>query len=331
MRDLAWVAGSAWASVDTIGRARCRTGVCDLARPTQLPDAPTTDTDDARRVDAVLDRLLPKVDPASGAQATLAGAMRYAVLGGGKRLRPRLVYAAGHLSGAEIVHLDFAAAAVELIHAFSLVHDDLPALDDDALRRGRPALHVQFDEATAILAGDALLALAFEAASDAAIDAAIARRWLRLLARATGAGGMVGGQMLDIAGEGQALSLPQLVQLHRLKTGALIRAAVMLGATAGRLPDTRVAALERFAVAIGQAFQIQDDVLDATAKTAVLGKPAGSDERRGKSTYVDLLGVEAARAEASKQLESALRHLTPFGTSAAPLERLATAMVNREF
>ncbi len=286
---------------------------------------------DAERVDAVLDRLLPKVGAATGAQARLASAMRYAVLGGGKRIRPKLVYAAGCIAEANAAQLDLGAAAVELVHAFSLVHDDLPALDDDALRRGRPTVHVEFDEATAILAGDALLALAFEAASDPAIDAPIARRWLRLLARASGADGMVGGQMLDIAGEARTLALPELATLHRLKTGALIHAAVMLGATAGRLADADVAVLERFAVAIGQAFQIQDDVLDATAKTEVLGKPRGSDQRRGKSTYVSLLGVEGARKQASQVLATALRQLAPFGSGAAALKQLATAMVKREF
>lgn len=291
-------------------------------------DAPARGSD-AERVDAVLDRLLPTVR--AGAEARLAKAMRYAVFGGGKRIRPRLVYAAGQIAEADAAQLDFGAAAVELIHAFSLVHDDLPALDDDALRRGRPTVHVRFDEATAILAGDALLALAFEAASDPAIEAVTARRWLRLLAQASGAGGMVGGQMLDIAGETRKLALPELATLHRLKTGALIHAAVMLGATAGRLAEAEIAALERFAIAVGQAFQIQDDVLDATAKTEVLGKPRGSDQRQGKSTYVALLGVEGARAEATKLLATALRELAPLGSRAAALKRLATTMVNREF
>ena len=281
------------------------------------------------RVEAVLSSLLPSCQGKGADERQLFDAMRYAVRGG-KRLRARLVYAAGELSGAESDVLDRLAAAVELVHAFSLVHDDLPALDDDALRRGEPSLHARFGEATAILAGDALLAFAFEVASEAADDPVKALRSVRLLARATGAAGMVGGQMLDIAGESRALSADELERMHRLKSGALIHAAVMLGADAGALPPADMAALDGFGQDIGLAFQIQDDVLDATVATAQLGKPHGSDVQRGKSTYVRLLGVSAAKQAAEQRLESALRHLAPFGARADRLAALATAMVRRE-
>ena len=296
---------------------------------------------DAVRVEAVLDRLLPSdanrecADAGPGTApspaATLAEAMRYAVLGGGKRLRPRLAYAAGRAAGASAQVVDFAAAAVELVHAFSLVHDDLPALDDDALRRGRPTVHVRFGEATAILAADALLALAFETASDPAVPAELAARWVRLLARATGAEGMVGGQMADLAGEAKRLSQRQVVDLHRRKTGALIHAAAMAGAAAGRLSAEQLAAMDAFAAEIGLAFQIQDDVLDATASTGVLGKPQQADARRGKSTYVSVLGLAAAAEEAARRLATAQAHLAPLGSRGAELAGLAEKMVRRRF
>ena len=283
---------------------------------------------EVRRVEAALVGLLPSSEDLGADERRLFEAMRYA-LRGGKRLRARLVYAAGELSGGGSDVLDRLAAAVELVHAFSLVHDDLPALDDDALRRGEPSLHAQFGEATAILAGDALLAFAFEVASKAD-DPVKALRSVRLLARATGAAGMVGGQMLDIAGESRALSADELERMHRLKSGALIHAAVMLGADAGALPPADMAALDGFGQDIGLAFQIQDDVLDATVETAQLGKPHGSDAQRGKSTYVRLLGLAAAKQAAEQRLESALAHLAPFGTRADRLAALAAAMVRRE-
>ena len=282
------------------------------------------------RVEAALARLLPSSEGLGADEGRLVEAMGYAVRGG-KRLRARLVYAAGELSGAEREDLDRLAAAVEFVHAFSLAHDDLPALDDDALRRGEPSLHAQFGEATAILAGDALLALAFEVASDSTDDPAKALRSVRLLARATGAAGMVGGQVLDIAGEGRALSADELERMHRLKSGALIHAAVALGAGAGHLPPEEMAALDGFGQEIGLAFQIQDDVLDATVETSRLGKPRGSDAQRGKSTYVRLLGLDAAKQAAEQRLESALRHLVPFGDRAECLAALATAMVRRDY
>ena len=287
--------------------------------------------DDVARIDEVLDRLLPTEAAVDGDVAHLAGAMRYAVLGGGKRLRPRLVYAAGRAAGAEVDVLDRAAAAVEFIHAFSLIHDDLPAIDDDDLRRGLPTVHVQYSEATAILAGDALLALAFEVVSHPSVDATLASRWVNILARATGAFGMIGGQMIDIAGESRRLDLPELQRMHSLKAGALIHAAVMLGVAAGRLDESQQRALGHFGEGIGLAFQIQDDVLDATAQTRTLGKRQGADAKRGKSTYTALLGVEAAAAEATKCLNSALRHLAPLEERGQALAALAQQMVQRTF
>ena len=294
---------------------------------------------DAARVEAVLARLLPtpaepsgEDDSAAAASATkLASAMRYAVLGGGKRLRARLVYAAGRAAGGRPEVLDLGAAAVELIHAFSLVHDDLPALDDDDLRRGQPSVHVQYGEATAILAGDALLALAFETAADPVLPAPLATRWVRSLARATGAAGMVGGQVVDLAGESTRLPLAELESLHRRKTGALIEAAAAIGAAASRLPAETQAAIGRFARELGLAYQIQDDVLDATGKTSVLGKTQGADEQRGKSTYVSVLGVAAAAAEASRRLAAALAQLKEVGESACELAALAEEMVRRSY
>jgi len=281
---------------------------------------------DAERVDAVLDGVLPRVPLIE----PLPAAMRYAVLGGGKRIRPRLVYAAGRLAGAPMESLDAASAAVELIHAYSLIHDDLPAMDDDDLRRGRPTVHRQFDEATAILAGDALQALAFEVIVDAEVDAATSQAWVKLLAKAAGHGGMVGGQVLDLAGENRALDQGELEALHRHKTGALIHAAVMMGGIAGCLGPDELARLGRFGADIGLAFQIHDDVLDATTATEVLGKPQGSDARQGKSTYVSLLGIEQARAHAREVYQGACAHLSAFADRADALLAIAQHIVERK-
>ena len=281
---------------------------------------------DAQRVDAVLRRLLPKdesIEP-------LAEAMRYAVLGGGKRIRPRLVYAAGRLGGAALETLDRAAAAVELIHAYSLIHDDLPAMDDDDLRRGRPTVHIRFDEATAILAGDALQALAFEVVAHASIDAAVVQQWVGLLASAAGTRGMVGGQVMDLAGERRTLGQDELEALHRRKTGALLHAAVMMGAAPANFADAERRHLSRFAAEIGLAFQIHDDVLDATGATEVLGKPQGSDAHQGKSTYVTLLGVDVARAHAREVFRHACEHLAMFEDRAEDLLQIARFIVQRE-
>lgn len=282
-------------------------------------------TEDIVRLEAVLERLLTKGD----VPARLRDAMRYAVLGGGKRIRARLVYAAGRLGGACFGVLDRAAAAVEMIHAYSLVHDDLPAMDDDALRRGQPTLHIRYDEATAILVGDALQALAFEVASADAVELRLARRWVRLLANAAGAEGMVGGQVLDMEGETRRLSVAELETMHRTKCCALIRAAVGMGAAAGAFSSTEAEALDAFAAEIGLAFQIHDDVLDVTATTAALGKPQGADVRQGKSTYVGLLGVDGARAEARRRLHLACGHLELFGSRAQTLLEIARFVVER--
>lgn len=267
----------------------------------------------------------------AASEAKLAAAMRHAVLGGGKRLRARMVYAAGRAAGAPAEVLDLGAAAVELIHAFSLVHDDLPALDDDDLRRGQPTVHVRYGEATAILAGDALLALAFETAADPVVPPPLAAHWCRLLARATGAAGMVGGQVVDLAGESTKLPLAELEAMHRLKAGALIEAAATAGAAAGAMPAETQTAIARFAQELGLAFQIQDDVLDATGETAMLGKPQGADERRGKSTYVNALGIEGAAAEASRRLASALAEIAALGEAGGELAALAEEMVKRRY
>ena len=294
----------------------------------------TAPYDDVAHINEVLDRLLPNVAEVDADVSRLAKAMRYAVLGGGKRLRPRLVYAAGEAVAADARLLDRPAAAIEFVHAFSLIHDDLPALDDGSLRRGRPTVHVQYDEATAILAGDALLALAFETISSPSVDAAMAMRWVSGLASAMGPLGMVGGQMIDIAGEERRLDLSELERSHQLKSGALIHAAVMMGAAAGHArpppppPDLR--ALSDFGWAIGLAFQIQDDVLDATANTRTLGKSRGSDKNRGKSTYVALLGIEGAAAKATERLEFALQRLAPLKERGAALAALAEQMVRRD-
>ena len=255
--------------------------------------------------------------------------MRHMALGPGKRIRARLVYAAGRMAGAPVTMLDQAAVAVELIHAYSLIHDDLPAMDDDDLRRGRPTVHIEFDEATAILAGDALQALAFEVLADDSIDAETARRWVGMLARAAGPEGMVAGQALDIAGEEKSLSLGEVEAIHRRKTGALLHASVALGATAGKLTESELAAVDRFGAEIGLAFQIHDDVLDATTATEVLGKPQGSDERQGKSTYVSALGLDAAKREAQRRFRDASGHLATFGDRAAELTELAHLVVSR--
>ncbi|HTI95974.1 MAG TPA: farnesyl diphosphate synthase, partial [Rudaea sp.] len=252
--------------------------------------------DFSARADAVLARALP---PEEQAPAPLHRAMRYAVLGGGKRLRPVLVYATGNALGAPFHALDASAAAVEIIHAYSLVHDDLPAMDDDALRRGRPTCHVVFGEAMAILAGDALQALAFELlAADKAHDPGTHVEMLRTLAGACGSLGMAGGQALDLAAVGTMLTPDELDRMHEHKTGALIRASVRLGALAASNANTNaatLAALDAYGHAIGLAFQIRDDILDVEGDSATLGKTAGKDARADKTTFIKLHGLDASR------------------------------------
>ena len=247
------------------------------------------------RIEAALDAALPS---ATRAPQALHAAMRHGVLNGGKRMRPLLAYAAGNAFGADVASLDAAAVAVELVHCYSLVHDDLPAMDDDALRRGQPTVHVAFDEATAILAGDALQSLAFEVLARAPQDPARRVAMLAELAQATGAGGMCGGQALDIAATGQAngIGIDALQRLHALKTGALLRAAVRLGAIAAGADGASGTALDRYADALGLAFQIRDDLLDIEGDAATLGKTAGKDVEQDKATFPALLGIEASRA-----------------------------------
>jgi farnesyl diphosphate synthase len=259
-------------------------------------------------------------------------AMRYTVLGGGKRVRPLLVFAAGALSGAGNEALARAAAAVEMIHAYSLVHDDMPCMDDDALRRGKPTVHVAYDEATALLVGDALQAQAFLVLSDGdTVPPARQVAMLRLLAHAAGSAGMCGGQAIDLDSVGLALTLEQLEQMHQLKTGALLRASVVLGALAGgELTGAELAALDAYSKAIGLAFQVVDDVLDATADSATLGKTAGKDAAANKPTYVSILGLDASRRLADKLRNDAHEALVPFGDKAGRLRELADLIVQRK-
>ena len=274
------------------------------------------------RSEAVLDRLLP---PADLPVSHLAEAMRYAALGGGKRLRAALVYASGEALGADRAALDAPAAAVELIHAYSLVHDDLPAMDDDDLRRGKPTCHRAFDEATAILAGDALQTKAVEVLAAAETIAPAQRlAMLRELAHASGVYGMAGGQALDLAAEGKILTLPELETVHRGKTGALIVASVRLGALAALAPDApQLAALGAYGQALGLCFQIQDDILDVEGDTATLGKTAGADQARGKATYPALLGLDGARERARQEYARAVAALASLGAGAERLAQLA--------
>ncbi len=259
-------------------------------------------------------------------------AMRYALLGGGKRVRPLLVYAAGALFGADASTLSRAAAAVEMIHAYSLVHDDMPCMDDDELRRGKPTVHVAYDEATALLVGDALQSQAFMVLSAAdQIPPARVLAMVRLLAQASGSAGMCGGQAIDLDSVGISLTLEQLERMHQLKTGALLRASVVLGALAGKdLTDDELNALNVYARAIGLAFQVVDDVLDATADSATLGKTAGKDAADNKPTYVSILGLEPSRALAEKLRLDAHAALAPFGEKALRLRELADLIVQRK-
>ena len=277
------------------------------------------------RVEASLGRLLPA---AQVAPARLHAAMRYAVLGGGKRLRPLLAFAAGEVSEAPRERLDAVACAVELIHAYSLVHDDMPCMDDDVLRRGKPTVHVEYDEATALLVGDALQSLAFQALADAAPHPEM----VRLLAIAAGSRGMAGGQAIDLDAVGKQLSLPELEFMHIHKTGALIRAAVLLGFSCGRsIQESDRGKLDRYAKAVGLAFQVVDDVLDAEASTATLGKTAGKDAKQGKPTYVSAIGASRSRQMAEELRAEAHAALGDLGSRAARLASLADFVVLRKF
>jgi geranylgeranyl pyrophosphate synthase len=284
-----------------------------------------------RIVDEALARTLPDHSPIA---PSLVEAMRYAALTGGKRLRPLMVCASATALGGALEHALAPACAVEFIHAYSLVHDDLPAMDDDALRHGAPSNHVKFGEATAILAGDALQALAFQTLATAPGLAPETRlRTISLLADAAGWSGMVGGQSLDLAAESQQLGQSELAALHGAKTGALIRAAVQIGALVGdpTLPDTTLQRVGEFASRVGLAFQVIDDVLDVTESSVTLGKPANSDLVADKSTYVKLLGVDGARCLADSLLSEALDMLAGLGLHNTLLAELARRSVKRSF
>jgi geranylgeranyl pyrophosphate synthase len=280
-------------------------------------------------IEAVIDAWLPQDDPHT---ARLCEAMRYSVLGGGKRLRALLVYTTGEAFGATRALLDAPAAAVEIIHAYSLIHDDLPAMDDDDLRRGRPSCHRAFDEGTAILAGDALQAYAFEVLAVRTAELADAARiqMLVTLAAAIGTHGMAGGQAIDLGAVGRRLSAGELELMHRRKTGALITASVELGAqAAGTLAAAEQDALRRYGDELGLAFQIQDDILDVTGDTTTLGKPQGSDALREKPNYPSILGLDAARALAARHRDAALAAIATLGSRAGLLREMAHFVVDR--
>jgi len=284
----------------------------------------------AERAEATLSRWLPE---ARILPARLHDAMRYAVLGGGKRMRPALVYATGEALGVGLEGLDGPAAAVELIHAYSLVHDDLPCMDDDDLRRGRPTCHRAYDEGTAVLVGDALQALAFYIlARDDAIPAPAARRleMVETLAMAAGSRGMVGGQALDLEAVGRNLNLAELENMHIHKTGALIRASVRLAALAAPdAPPALLGRLDRYAKCIGLAYQVRDDVLDVSASTERLGKTAGADAARRKPTYPSVLGLAASEELARNLGQEALESLSSLGRDADPLRWICEFIVER--
>lgn len=285
-------------------------------------------------IETVLDQCLPSADTQP---ARLHQAMRYAVLGGGKRIRAALVYAAGQAtlqagtpSSAQRLALDHAAAAVELIHAYSLVHDDLPCMDDDTLRRGRPTVHVQFDEATALLAADALQPLAFEMLADMPVAPALGVQAIRILARSCGSLGMVGGQAIDCDSVGKPLSADDLRRMHRMKTGAMLEASILLGGVVTGAGSSVRDGLERYAAAVGLAFQVVDDILDVTGDTATLGKTAGKDANDNKPTYVSTLGLEGSRDLLRSLHTEAMTALRPLGPASERLGSIADYIVGRD-
>lgn len=282
-----------------------------------------------RRVNQNLQNTLPARVPGG---ERLLKAMAYSLLNGGKRIRPILVYASASANGGDASSplIDNAACAVECIHAYSLIHDDLPAMDDDDLRRGEPTCHIAFDEATAILAGDALQCLAFETLSNSAGNANQVLALVRELSRASGALGMVAGQSIDLAAVNQDVSLEQLELMHNHKTSALIEASVVMGAlAAGQTNNARLQPLRLYAKAVGLSFQVRDDILDVISDTAVLGKRQGADLQRNKPTYVTLLGLEGAQAKARQLLEQALQAIESFGAEADVLREMAAHVIQR--
>lgn len=283
------------------------------------------------RIENSLQTLLPAADIAP---ERLHEAMRYTVLGGGKRVRPLLAFAAGELGNANEERVTIVAASVELIHAYSLVHDDLPCMDNDVLRRGKPTCHVEYGEAIALLVGDSLQSLAFQLLGEYRLTDApqMQLEMIKRLALAAGSRGMAGGQAVDLASVGKTLNLTELEFMHIHKTGALIRAAVMLGAYCGnRLDEAQLAKLDHFAKCIGLAFQVVDDVLDAEATTATLGKTAGKDAENNKPTYVSILGSSRARELAEELRQDAYQSLEVFGTTAGRLRQMTDFIIQREF
>ncbi|MDI1310304.1 MAG: polyprenyl synthetase family protein [Methylotenera sp.] len=285
-------------------------------------------TEKQARIENVLNSTLPA---ANAMPQTLHNAMRYSALEGGKRVRALLCYAASELCGTDTKVADAAACAVELIHAYSLVHDDMPCMDDDDLRRGKPSCHKQFDDATALLVGDALQSLAFEVLSQTGLCAQTNHQisMLNILAKASGSTGMAGGQAIDSASVGKTISRADLEQMHQLKTGALIQAAVLLGGINGNI--VKITALSTYAKNIGLAFQVIDDILDVEADSSTLGKTAGKDANNNKPTYVSILGLTDAKQHAQQLYNNALDALTPFGESALRLHELAGFITQRRF
>lgn len=272
--------------------------------------------------------ILPRDNP----QSVIYEAMRYSLFAGGKRLRPVIALAACEMCGGRAERALPFACAVEMIHTYSLIHDDLPAMDDDTLRRGNPTCHIRFDEATAILAGDALLNRAFEVMTDMTIisvDAQTALKAAGAIACAAGADGMIGGQIVDLAGEGRNMSGDELMYMHKLKTGALIKAAALAGGIAAGASEEQLMRLEEFAYSLGMAFQVQDDILDVTGDEQVLGKPIGSDAKNGKSTYVKAYGLEEAQRMADGFSQKAIDALSTFGEKADFLVWLVKTLINR--
>nr|WP_239253440.1 farnesyl diphosphate synthase [Candidatus Nitrotoga sp. M5] len=294
-------------------------------------DFPTWVSSHQNSFEDQLQQLLPQPDIAP---QRLHAAMRYSVLDGGKRVRPLLAIAAGDLVGADCSRVNIVAAAVELIHAYSLVHDDMPCMDNDVLRRGKPTCHIEYDDATALLVGDSLQSLAFQLLAEHQLnnDAVQQLAMIKLLATASGSRGMAGGQAIDLTSVGSHLSMPELEFMHIHKTGALIRASVLLGAQCGpALGEVELARLDRYGKCVGLAFQVVDDVLDSEADTATLGKTAGKDAKQGKPTYVSLLGVQAAKQMASELHSEAMDALAEFGEPAGRLRDMANFILKRNY
>lgn len=297
-----------------------------------MPDLKQFMAESCTRAEQALEHLLPLDDDPT----QLREAMRYSLFNGGKRIRPTLAFAAANAvkpaqSASETETLDRVGAALECLHAYSLVHDDLPAMDDDDLRRGKPTCHIAFNEATAILAGDALQTFAFEILAEAQTTAEVRLGLIQQLAKASGVNGMVLGQAIDLAAVDHQITLAHLENMHRHKTGALIRAAVSMGATAVGASTEQLSALDRYAAVVGLAFQVQDDILDVISDTATLGKQQGADIARNKPTYVALLGLDAAKAKAQELHQQALAALQVFDESADYLRALSAYIVERSY